>query len=80
MQHIFNSTTRIDFIKNDIDMYASIFIQDERAEPIPLLLEKIDIENAINKFNQINLTGLSYNLAKMTVTGALYLATKYKPF
>ena len=80
MQYVFNNTTRIDFIKNDIDMYASTFIQGERAESIPLLLEKIDIENAINKFNQINLTGLSYNLAKMTVTGALYLATKYKPF
>jgi hypothetical protein len=61
-------------------MYAPIFIQDERAEPIPLLLEKIDIENAFNKFNQISLTGLSYDLAKMTITGALYIATKYKLF
>jgi hypothetical protein len=64
MQHIFNSITRIDFIKNDIDLYKAIFIQEERAESIPLLMEKVDIEDAIDKFNQINLTGLSYNLAK----------------
>ena len=61
-------------------MYAPIFIQDERTESIPLLLEKIDIENAIDKFNQISLIELSYDLAKMTVTGALYIAAKYKPF